>query len=58
MDLLLAMFAFALGAIIGSFLNVVIHRYPLGESLVFPGSRLRQRPDPELHLPSRAVPVL
>ena len=39
MDLLLAMFAFALGAIIGSFLNVVIHRYPLGESLVFPGSR-------------------
>src|SRR5688572_20520928 len=39
MDLLLAMFALALGAIIGSFLNVVIHRYPLGESLVFPGSR-------------------
>jgi leader peptidase (prepilin peptidase) / N-methyltransferase len=39
MDSLLAIFAFALGAIIGSFLNVVIHRYPLGESLVFPGSR-------------------
>jgi leader peptidase (prepilin peptidase)/N-methyltransferase len=27
-----------LGAIIGSFLNVVIHRVPLGESLVTPGS--------------------
>ncbi len=30
--------AFALGAIIGSFLNVVIHRYPLSESVVFPPS--------------------
>lgn len=30
--------AFALGAIIGSFLNVVIHRYPLEESIVFPAS--------------------
>jgi leader peptidase (prepilin peptidase) / N-methyltransferase len=28
-----------LGAIIGSFLNVVIHRLPLGESLASPGSR-------------------
>src|ERR687896_392467 len=28
-----------LGALIGSFLNVVIHRLPLGESLVSPGSR-------------------
>jgi leader peptidase (prepilin peptidase)/N-methyltransferase len=27
-----------LGAVIGSFLNVVIHRVPLGESLVSPGS--------------------
>jgi len=27
-----------LGAVIGSFLNVVIHRLPLGESLVSPGS--------------------
>ncbi|MFN0107869.1 MAG: prepilin peptidase [Blastocatellia bacterium] len=28
-----------LGLLIGSFLNVVIHRVPLGESIVFPGSR-------------------
>jgi leader peptidase (prepilin peptidase) / N-methyltransferase len=27
------------GALIGSFLNVVVHRVPLGESLVSPGSR-------------------
>jgi len=31
--------AFALGAIVGSFLNVVIHRYPIEESIVFPPSR-------------------
>ncbi|HYP54010.1 MAG TPA: prepilin peptidase [Pyrinomonadaceae bacterium] len=29
----------ALGAIIGSFLNVVVHRLPRGESIVFPNSR-------------------
>jgi leader peptidase (prepilin peptidase)/N-methyltransferase len=38
MSALLAFYAFALGAIVGSFLNVVIHRYPRGESIVFPGS--------------------
>ena len=32
-------FIAALGAIIGSFLNVVIHRLPRGESLASPGSR-------------------
>ena len=35
---LLSFFAFVLGAIVGSFLNVVIHRYPLDESIVFPAS--------------------
>src|SRR5688500_2753004 len=32
-------FIAVLGAILGSFLNVVIHRLPLGESLASPGSR-------------------
>jgi len=36
--MLLAFFAFTLGAIVGSFLNVVIHRYPREESIVFPAS--------------------
>lgn len=31
-------FLFAFGACVGSFLNVVIHRLPRGESIVFPGS--------------------
>lgn len=35
---LLSFYAFAVGAIVGSFLNVVIHRYPREESIVFPGS--------------------
>lgn len=39
MDFLFALYAFALGAIVGSFLNVVIHRYPREESIVFPASR-------------------
>ena len=35
---LFPIFATALGAIVGSFLNVVIYRYPRGESIVFPAS--------------------
>jgi prepilin signal peptidase PulO-like enzyme (type II secretory pathway) len=31
-------FAFIFGLLIGSFLNVVIHRIPLNESIIFPGS--------------------
>src|SRR5256885_13974487 len=38
MSPLLAFYAFAVGAIVGSFLNVVIHRYPREESIVFPAS--------------------
>jgi len=34
-----ATMAFVVGALVGSFLNVVIHRWPLGESIVFPASR-------------------
>src|SRR5712691_916437 len=33
-----AAFVFAIGAVIGSFLNVVIHRYPREESIAFPPS--------------------
>jgi leader peptidase (prepilin peptidase)/N-methyltransferase len=42
MPFLFAFYAFAIGAIIGSFLNVVIHRYPREESIVFPASRCPQ----------------
>jgi len=48
--------ATVLGALIGSFLNVVIHRLPLGESLVTPGSHC-----PACDAPVRSfdnVPVL
>ncbi len=38
MSPLLAAYAFIIGAIVGSFLNVVIHRYPREESVVFPSS--------------------
>lgn len=38
MQWLFAIYAFAIGAIAGSFLNVVIHRYPREESIVFPAS--------------------
>jgi prepilin signal peptidase PulO-like enzyme (type II secretory pathway) len=38
MTWLFASYVFAIGAIIGSFLNVVIHRYPREESIVFPPS--------------------
>ena len=44
------------GAIVGSFLNVVIHRLPAGESIVFPGSHC-----PRCGAPIRAkdnIPVL
>ncbi|MFU8829427.1 MAG: prepilin peptidase, partial [Phycisphaerales bacterium] len=37
-SLTLFLFFFALGAIVGSFLNVVVYRLPRGENLVVPGS--------------------
>lgn len=38
MDILWLIFLIALGACVGSFMNVVIWRLPRGESIVFPGS--------------------
>ena len=53
---LLASFAFALGACIGSFLNVVVWRLPRGESLIRPRSRCPGCGDP---IPAWAnVPLL
>ncbi len=37
--LLIPIFIFTAGAVIGSFLNVIIYRLPRGESIIFPGSR-------------------
>jgi leader peptidase (prepilin peptidase)/N-methyltransferase len=48
--------AFAFGLVIGSFLNVVIHRLPRGESIVFPGSHCPAC-DAAIH-PLDNVPVL
>lgn len=47
MPVLLASYAFAIGAVVGSFLNVVIHRWPREESIVFPAS----------HCPSCNTPI-
>lgn len=38
MDAIWIIFLFAIGACVGSFLNVVIYRLPRGESIAFPGS--------------------
>jgi leader peptidase (prepilin peptidase) / N-methyltransferase len=38
-DPIIAVFVFIFGSLVGSFLNVCIHRLPLGESIVWPGSR-------------------
>ena len=37
-DWIIVAFVFAFGCCIGSFLNVVIYRFPRGKSLVSPGS--------------------
>ena len=38
MDELYLLFSFAFGSVVGSFLNVCIHRLPRGESIIRPGS--------------------
>ena len=63
-----ATFAGVLGAIFGSFLNVVAYRLPRHESLVKPashcprlrhaGQALRQHPDPLVAAAARALPQL
>ena len=56
MEFVWPIFAFALGAIVGSFLNVVIHRYPREESIVFTASHC-----PNCNTPIKAydnVPIL
>ena len=45
MPVAFALWVFAVGAVVGSFLNVVIARVPKGESVVSPGSRC-PRPTP------------
>jgi leader peptidase (prepilin peptidase)/N-methyltransferase len=49
-------FAFALGLVVGSFLNVVVHRVPLGQSLVWPGSHCPRCQQPVS--PADNVPLL
>jgi leader peptidase (prepilin peptidase)/N-methyltransferase len=39
MTALQSAFTFAMGTVVGSFLNVCIHRLPLGESVIWPASR-------------------
>jgi leader peptidase (prepilin peptidase)/N-methyltransferase len=53
---LLLTFAVAFGLVVGSFLNVVIHRLPRGESIVLPGSRCPRCAAPIA--PKDNVPVL
>ncbi|HOX10287.1 MAG TPA: prepilin peptidase, partial [Candidatus Omnitrophota bacterium] len=38
MSVIIYVFVFMFGSIVGSFLNVCIHRLPRGESIVFPAS--------------------
>jgi leader peptidase (prepilin peptidase)/N-methyltransferase len=55
-DAFVVVVAFVLGALIGSFLNVVLWRVPRGESIVSPGSHC---PECETPLkPVELIPVL